>query len=186
GLYVTIARDTAATYAPQDGDAYAAAVVSEVAPDLLIASSMAFDHFAHVFARPEAGGHAPRTNATDGILRSTVDNGFVAPMQILTIPNGVFGTWQFTSLSGRPIENALASNKGEYDREYTNNVGSYYEKAYTAMLFTESVDNFISSSRSDFVDPRFRNVSMSDVFPDAFRRWLGNNLTGDDFIKGVR
>jgi len=53
------------------------------------------------------------------------------------------------------------------------------------MLFTESADNFISASRDDFVDPRFRSVSIADVFPDGFRRWLGNNLTGDDTIKGV-
>ena len=28
-------------------------------------------------------------------------------------------------------------------------------------------------------------VSIADVFPDGFRRWLANNLTGDDSIKGV-
>jgi hypothetical protein len=53
------------------------------------------------------------------------------------------------------------------------------------MLFTESADNFISASRDDFVDPRFRSVSIADVFPDGYRRWLANNLTGDDAIKGV-
>ena len=53
------------------------------------------------------------------------------------------------------------------------------------MLFTESADNFISASRDDFVDPRFRSVSLADVFPDGYRRWLANNLTGDDAIKGV-
>ena len=36
--------------------------------------------------------------------------------------------------------------------------------------------------RDDFVDPRFRSVSIADVFPDGYRRWLGNNLTGDDAI----
>ena len=53
------------------------------------------------------------------------------------------------------------------------------------MLLTESADNFISASRDDFVDPRFRSVSIADVFPDGYRRWLANNLTGDDSIKGV-
>jgi hypothetical protein len=27
---------------------------------------------------------------------------------------------------------------------------------------------------------------MADLFQDGYRRWLANNLTGDDFIKGVR
>ena len=29
----------------------------------------------------------------------------------------------------------------------------------------KSADNFISASRDDFVDPRFRAVSLADVFP---------------------
>jgi hypothetical protein len=48
------------------------------------------------------------------------------------------------------------------------------------------MDNFISSDRSEFVDGRFRNISMADLFPDGYRRWLANNLTGDDEIKGPR
>jgi hypothetical protein len=54
------------------------------------------------------------------------------------------------------------------------------------MLFTESVDNFISDSRSDFLDARYRSVSLAELFPEGYRRFLGNNLTGDDFIKGAR
>jgi hypothetical protein len=54
-----------------------------------------------------------------------------------------------------------------------------------AIMFAESADNFISASRDDFVDPRFRAVSLADVFPDGFRRWLANNLTNDEQIKGV-
>ena len=80
----------------------------------------------------------------------------------------------------------LGTTQGEYNAEYKVNVGSYYDKAWTAMLMTESVDNFISDRRRDFLDGRYRAVSIADVFPDGYRRWLGNNLTGDDAIKGVR
>jgi hypothetical protein len=38
----------------------------------------------------------------------------------------------------------------------------------------------------DFVDPRYRSVSLADLFPDGYRRWLANNLTGDEEIKGPR
>jgi hypothetical protein len=84
------------------------------------------------------------------------------------------------------MENALADDKGEYDSEYTINVGAYYDKAWAPMLMTESVDNFISDSRRDFLDGRYRAVSMADLFPDGYRRWLGDDLTGDDEIKGAR
>jgi len=54
------------------------------------------------------------------------------------------------------------------------------------MLMTESVDNFISDSLQDFVDARYRAVSLADLFPDGYRRFLANNLTGDTFIKAPR
>ena len=82
------------------------------------------------------------------------------------------------------MENDLADDKGEYNSRYTINAGSY-DKMYASFPFTESEDNFISSSRSDF-NGRYRAVSMADLFPDGFRRLLANNLTGDDFIKGPR
>jgi hypothetical protein len=84
------------------------------------------------------------------------------------------------------VENALASDKGEYDSQFTINAGSYYDKIFTSMLMTESVDNFISASREDFVDARYRAVSLADLFPEGYRRWLANNLTGDDWLKGPR
>ena len=80
----------------------------------------------------------------------------------------------------------LADGKGEYDVQFTINAGSYYDKLYSTMLLTESVDNFVSDSLDDFTDPRYRAVSMADLFSDGYRRWLGNNLTGDDFIKAPR
>lgn len=41
---------------------------------------------------------------------------------------------------------------------------------------------FISDSRRDFVDPCYRAVSLADLFPEGYRRWLANNLTADDQI----
>src|SRR5262249_1442528 len=58
-------------------------------------------------------------------------------------------------------------------------------KIFSTMLLTESVDNFISDSRGDFVDGRYRAVSMADLFPDAYRRWIANNLTNDDTTKAA-
>lgn len=152
----------------------------------LMASAMGFDHFARQLARPAAGPHTLETVGGTPVLRSTTDAVGNGGQTALTIPNGATGYFGNVSGGGRPLENALADDKGEYNAEFTVNAGSYYEKAYTAMLMTESVDNFISDSRRDFLDARYRSVSMADVFPDGYRRWLGNNLTGDDAIKGMR
>lgn len=150
--------------------------------DNLLTSGLGFDHFARQLARPQAGPHY-----SDGtVLRSNLDTAGNGGSEVVTIPNGATGYFGNVTPGGRPMENALADDKGEYDSEYTINVGSYYEKAWTPMLMTESVDNFISDSRRDFLDGRYRAVSMADLFPDGYRRWLANNLTGDDFIKGAR
>jgi hypothetical protein len=186
-LYITLARDTVSQYnGGQDPQGFVADILNQVAVDNTVASSIAFDHFSHVFARPEPGDHGT-LGSDDPVLRSFSGTAFANPGQtILAVPNGVTGGYGTISLGGRPIENALASDKGrDYNNNYTLNVGDYYEKAFTAMLYSESADNFISAQRDDFVDPRFRAVSMADVFPDGFRRWLANNLTGDDVIKGV-
>ncbi len=148
----------------------------------LVASGIGFDHFARQVARPQMGPHY----LENGILRSALDTAGNAGTPVVTIPNGATGYFGNVSFGGRPMENALATDKGEYDSEYTVNAGSYYDKAWAPMLMTESVDNFISDSRRDFLDGRYRAVSMADLFPEGFRRWMGNNLTGDDALKGAR
>ncbi len=156
-------------------------------PDNLFASGIAFDHFASEMARPQAGEHMYGTDSSGArILRSAIDTAGNPTTTRLIIPNGATGYYQNVARGGRPLENALADTKGEYDSEYTINAGSYYEKAFATMLMTESVDNFISDSRRDFLDARYRAVSLADLFPDGYRRWLGNNLTGDDTIRGSR
>ncbi|MBE2254191.1 MAG: hypothetical protein IAE78_31975, partial [Myxococcus sp.] len=152
----------------------------------LMASAMGFDHFARQLARPESGPHSLETVGGVQVLRSMTDAIGNGAQSVISVPNGATGYFGNVGFGGRPIENALATDKGEYNAEYTVNAGSYYEKAYTAMLMTESVDNFISDSRRDFLDARYRSVSMADVFPEGYRRWLGNNLTGDVALKGMR
>lgn len=159
-------------------------LAAELFGDNLLASGIAFDHFTRQMQRPQSGVHY---RDVDNVMRSEEDAYYTPDNPVsLTIPNGATGNWGNVGYGGKPLENKLADDKGEYDSEYTIWAGSYYEKAYTTMLLTESVDNFISSSRNDFLDGRFRAVSLADVFPEGYRRWLANNLTGDAFIKGAR
>ncbi len=161
---------------------------------LMLASGMAFDHFSRQLQRPNAGPHVdPRIGLPPGIPPAAVPAAELVPLRFddfgtpaVVVPDGAQGFWDTVGIGGKPVNNALASDKGEFDSEYTINAGSYYDKIYTAMLLTESVDNFISDSIEDFTDPRYRSVSMADLLPDGYRRWLANNLTGDDWIKGPR
>ncbi len=162
----------------------------------ILAATYAFDYFARELARPEAGPHGYAKVDRDRILRSGEPVGDrvyeTGPFSLdreslnVNIPNGPTGYFGLMSPGGERLENQLADDQGEFDRDYTMNCGSYYDKLNVAMLLTESVDNFISSDRTDFYDPRFRSVSMADLFPDGYRRLIANALTDDEYLKGPR
>ena len=166
-----------------DFESFWTAVAADFFPEVILASGMAFDHFARQAARPQAGNHF-YDNSFTSLMSADDTIGQPGATQVI-IPNGATGYFGDIGIGGKPVENRLADDQGEYDSEFTVNAGSYYDKLYTAMLFTESVDNFISSSRTDFTDARYRAVSLADLFPDGYRRWLGNNLTGDIELKGA-
>jgi hypothetical protein len=155
------------------------------AEDNMLAASYAFDHFARQLQRPQAGPHALPQGVASGTKTAVYQFDDFGTPQVI-VPDGPQGFYQTVGIGGKLVNNTLADEYDEYDREYTMNAGSYYDKIYTPMLFAESEDNFISSSLGDFVDPRYRAVSLADLFPDGYRRWLSNNLTGDTWIKSPR
>ena len=186
GLLVNIFRDLGLELGLSQQEAIDAALVQNY-PTSTLTSGIGFDHFARMMARPEPGEHIQM--AGDPVLRPRemfYSTAAANQATKLVMHNGARGLWGNVSWGGELLENRLSENQGEYDSEYTMNVGSYYGKMWTTMLFTESQDNFISDSLSDFLDARYRSISLADVFTDGYRRWLANNLTGDDSIKGVR
>ena len=182
-LYVNIYKDFALE-SGFDYDANWPSIVNGQFPENILASGIAFDHISRMQQRPEPGPH--QKVAGDKVYRSSLDTVANPGAPVFMVPNGATGYYGNISYGGKPLENALASDKGEYSTEYNINAGDYYDKVYNPMLMAESVDNFISASRRDYLDGRYRAVSIADLFPEGYRRWLGNNLTGDDEIKGAR
>lgn len=189
GLLANVYRDFAQVNGWEFGNVWAY-IANNLYPLNSIASSVAFDHFTRMFQRPQPGPHAQWFRDLDesGVVLRSMDDTYLPEdlPTLVTVPNGATGRFGNVHFGGKPIHNALAQDRGEYSTDYTLNAGSYYDKVYTTVLMTESYDNFISSSRSDFIDTRYRAVSMADLYPDGFRRWLANNLTGDEFLKGTR
>lgn len=198
---LTLLRNIYTDFALEIGDSpetwWADIVTDPSFRDVILSSGIVFDHFTRQMARPEPGPYYFPSSLkaslgeaipTQEVLRSKQDTFFNAdavPTQVI-VPNGATGLHEDVGIGGKPLANALASDKGEYDSEYTINAGSYYDKVNTTVMMTESVDNFISDSRKDFLDSRYRATSLADLFPEGYRRWLANNLTGDDYIKGAR
>jgi hypothetical protein len=162
----------------------------------VIAAGLVFDHFARNEQRPAPGPHGESTvKGLGNVLYAADDDiGICTNSQCQvagTIPNGAYasegsnGGFTMLSAGGKIVENQLAQDQGDYNSSFTTTAGSYYDKIWMSMLFTESVDNFISESRTDFVDKRYRSVSLAELYADGFRRWLANNLTNDNYIKGA-
>jgi hypothetical protein len=157
----------------------------------ILAATVAFDHFARQLSRPQPGVHYYKDPAVkDPVLHSDDDSddygagtnfgpGASNSPEKIRIPNGTTGYLRDVGFGGHPLENGLSDKHGDYDSSYTDHAGSYYDKINTAILLSESEDRFISQSRRDFYDARFRAVGMADVLPDGFRRLLANALTGD-------
>jgi hypothetical protein len=164
-------------------------IVASQAPDEMIAATVIMDHFTRELARPEPGQHYYRNSVfQDPVLHSASDPDDNPPngSPILMIPNGATGYFKDVGFGGHPLENALSDDNGDFDVEYTENAGSYYDKINVALLLAQSEDRFVSQSRRDFYDARFRAVGMADIVPDAFRRAIANGLTGDREILAPR
>ncbi|HTQ04657.1 MAG TPA: hypothetical protein VMI54_12410 [Polyangiaceae bacterium] len=164
-------------------------IVASQAPDNMLAATVIMDHFTRELSRPEPGQHYYRAAAfQDPVLHSASDPDDYGPtgQPILMIPNGATGYLKDVGFGGHPLENALSDSNGDFDVDYTENAGSYYDKVNVALLLAESEDRFVSQSRRDFYDARFRAVGMADIVPDAFRRAIANGLTGDRSILAPR
>jgi hypothetical protein len=159
----------------------------------VIAATVAFDHFARELSRPEPGRHYKRSGAfNDPVLHSDSDPDDFGPVNSMLgqtpviIPNGTSGFLRDVGFGGHPLENALSTTNGDFNLEYIENAGSYYDKINTAILLSLSEDRFVSQSRRDFYDARFRSVGMADIVPDGFRRLIANGLVGDRSLLAPR
>src|SRR5690606_39244909 len=76
----------------------------------MLASGMAFDHFARQLQRPEAGGHADPRETGQSLTIPLVYDDFTPAM---LVPDGPQGYWNAVGIGGKLVENRLSSNKGE-------------------------------------------------------------------------
>jgi hypothetical protein len=166
-----------------------------------IGTSMVFDHFTRILTRPDAGAHfldsaydprnvgAPRQfqvfRSTDQQL-SVNDPSTMNPPPQMLVPDGSQGIGTDLLFGGRPLFNQLDRTKGYYAVQYDAWVGSYYDKTLVADMLTDCEDRFISTSRDDFADGRYRNISFATIFPDGVRRLLAGALTEDQASLGWR
>jgi hypothetical protein len=106
-------------------------------------------------------------------------------------PNSWAGAWQLgqgglLSAPNTPVNIALGDGEGrfihnDYDysqgywwSQYQKQVGSGYEKTMAPYYLTEAYNNFVSNSKDDYIDGRYKNLSYFSIYPNQMRRIFAN------------
>lgn len=145
---------------------------------LAMASSTAFELFARILTRPEPGYYC-----------SSQDCSFVHQPSGVTatiygadpdaLPD-VFGyNFNLNLGDGRYVYNDFDYTQGYWWGDYQTQVGTYYDKVWAMFYLGEAFDEFISNSKDDFIDGRYKNVNFATVYPEQMRRLYNALLTGD-------
>ncbi|MFO0663146.1 MAG: hypothetical protein U0174_04295 [Polyangiaceae bacterium] len=145
---------------------------------LAVGSTLAFDLFTKNLVRPEPGVFCS-TEADDcpnyppvGVKGPLyVADAFPAPdtTHDFKIPVG----------PGRFVHNDFDYSKGYWWSDYQKQVGSFYDKVWSIYYLAEGFDSFISNSKEDFVDGRYKNINFATLYPTQMRRLMANLMTGD-------
>lgn len=155
-------------------------------PDLLqdgyygpleIGSTLSLDLFARILTRPEPGFYC-ETNWCGYPQPIGVENE-VYIADPVPLPDLYDYDFRVALGDGRYLHNDYDYEEGYFWGDYQTQVGTYYEKVWATYYLAEAFDYFISSSKEDYTDSRYKNVSYATVFPEQVRRLYTNLFTGD-------
>lgn len=149
---------------------------------LQMASTVALDLFGRMMMRPEPGYFCdPTQDNCAGVQPDGLDQELFsadpAPIDLDKASNPY--AFRLGIGTGRYVHNEFDYQKGYWWSEYQSQVGAYYEKIWSTYYLSEAYDQFISNSKEDFVDGRFKNVNFATIYPEQVRRLFANTLTGD-------
>ncbi len=143
---------------------------------LAIGGSVAFDMFARILTRGEPGYYCPSgvcgTQPTG--VAETVYSADTAPL-----PSVYTYDFNVGLGDGRYVHNDYDYSQGYFWADYQTQVGTYYEKVWAIYYLSEAFDSFISNSKEDFTDGRYKNVNFATVYPKQMRRLFANVMTND-------
>jgi hypothetical protein len=137
-------------------------------------STVALDLYARILTRPEPGYYYP-IDPPYGLTQDLYIADW-APMP------EQYPDWYYFNVAmgdGRYVHNDFDYTQGYWWADYQTQVGTYYEKIWATYYLTEAFDFFISNSKEDFTDSRYKNVNFATVYPEQMRRLYANLFTGD-------
>lgn len=145
---------------------------------LALASSTAFDMFSRVMTRPEPGYYCSSEDCYFVPQPYGVE-GTVYGADSSALPEIYGYNFHLPLGQGRYVHNEFDYGQGYWWGDYQMQVGAYYDKVWATYYLGEAFDYFISNSREDFIDGRYKNVNFATIYPEQTRRLYNALLTGD-------
>ena len=146
---------------------------------LAAATSVAFDLYTRMLTRPEPGAFCFTGNADCSGVQPPGLNDFIYTADAFALPKETKYDFSLPLGAGRYVHNDFDYDKGYWWSDYQKQVGSFYDKTYALYYLSEAYDSFISNSKEDFVDGRYKNVNFATIYPEQMRRLYASLLTGD-------
>lgn len=146
---------------------------------LAVGTSVAFDMFARMLTRPEPGMYCSTADQNCPNSAPWGLTGDIFMADAYPLPGSTAYSFKVPLGAGRFIHNDFDYNQGYWWSDYQKQVGSFYDKIWAIYYLTEAFDNFISNSKEDFVDGRYKNINFATIYPEQVRRLLGALMTGD-------
>jgi hypothetical protein len=137
-----------------------------------LGSTVAMELFSRILTRPEPGYYY-ETDAPYGLDKKLYIADW-APQ-----PDKWLYDFRVVLGDGRYVHNDYDYSQGYWWADYQTQVGTYYEKIWATYYLAEAFDFFISNSKEDFTDSRYKNVNFATVYPEQVRRLYANLFTGD-------
>jgi hypothetical protein len=137
---------------------------------MALASADGLSMFIRAMTRPEPGAYgAPAQPGLGGPPNAWTST--YAPLPAIGLPtvNVSLGDGE-----GRFLHNDFDFTQGYYWVDYQKQVGSAYEKTLASYYLTEAYNNFISNSKDDYIDGRYKNLSYASIYPNQIRRIFAN------------
>jgi hypothetical protein len=142
-----------------------------------LAATVGLDLFARILTRPEPGYYCPADTCGSGQPAGVATDLYAADP--VSLPDVYLYDFRVALGDGRYLHNDYDYAQGYWWSDYQTQVGDYYEKVWATYYLAEAFDSFVSNSKEDFYDSRYKNVNFATVYPEQVRRLYSSLLTGD-------
>ena len=142
---------------------------------LALGASDGLAMFARIMTRPEPGAYEisyPDNPVKNLPLGKALSNNYI------TLPAGAFKV-SLGAGEGRYLHSDYDYTQGYYWSSYQKWAGVSYERQNAVSFLLEAYNHFLSNSKEDYIDGRYKNLNYASIYPNQVRRLFANLLQND-------